>query len=249
MSIEEEYTEPSVRTREHVEMALKAFDISISSVKIYGLKNSGDIITIGESNSIKKTIAINEDVSELQSMSTSFHEAAHIKDDANNKIEKYAKCLTYAIVIPYVSMFNGVVRQTERMFSSRFVQTMIFASYGIFGIPLIFWFHKKAAIPWAIEQAEYRANKLAIKKLLSLDKFDEILVTLLNKQILKREYGYARLGGHPPAGLEYKAMKKTLQEHGYDVIKTHTDDAPNILEISIIKNGDILQKLIYKPKN
>lgn len=248
MSIEAEYVEPSRRTRRHVEMALKAFEIPISSIKIYGLKNNGILTTSGESNSIKKTIAIDEDVSELQSISTSFHEAAHIKDDVNNKLALYAKCLTHAVVIPYVFMFNGVVRQTERMFSSRFVQTMIFASYGMFGIPLFFWFHQNAAIPWAIEQAEYRANKLAIEKLLSMDKFDEILVTLVNKQILKREYGYARLGGHPPAGLEYKAMKKTLQEHGYDVIKTHPDDAPNILEISIIKNGDVLQKVIYKPK-
>ena len=238
MSTEKEFIEPSARTKSHVERALEAFEIPLSSIRIYGFKQSGNAISTGLANSATKMIALNENISELDSVSTSFHEAAHIKDDISNKIKIYAKWLTGAALIPYIALFPRSTQYIERMFISRLVQTIFCASYGIIGSSLGFWFYYNAAIPWAIEQGEYRADKMSIEKMLSLNELDPILTRLMNKQILKRNHRHKRIFGHPSAGAEYKAMKTTLQNNGYEVIKSHPGGSTNILEISVTKNGN-----------
>lgn len=235
MDNQKKLIEPSIRTKAHVEEALKAFGIALSMIKVYGFRQNEDLASSGFANSITQIIGINEEISDLDSIAVSFHEAAHIKDDTSNKIEIYAKYLTGITLIPYIGLFPRTFLFLERIIISPLVLMMMSASYGALGTSLGFWFYQNAAIPWSIEQGEYRADKLAIEKMVSLNHLDPILLLLADKQILKETHGEQRFLGHPPAGAEYKAIKRNLENHGYVVTKFHSGD---ILEISLTQDGN-----------
>lgn len=237
LAMEEKVHEPSKRTRTYVGQALRAFNIPLESVKIYGFTdpegNCG-----GWANSDRNEIAINESLNDLSAKYNSFHEAAHIKDHVSQKIPLYAKYLTASVLGVYLSIAPKLSKAAEKIAAQSKFRNPLLAfmggSYGITGILFGMWFHDNAAIQWAHEQGEYRADKMAIEKLLEQDALDPILKTLSSKKELELAFGSARIGGHRPARTEYKAMKKTIEKHGYKVSKYRLE---NDLRIDITKNG------------
>lgn len=241
MSDQNELTDPSPRTEAYVKRALEAFEIPLSSIKIYGFKKTGDVVSGGTANSISRIITMNETNSDLESLYTSFHEAAHIKDDINNKISMYAKWLTAAAATTYLPVLPALMSRLENRITSRLwipISTAIGAAYGVSFVSLGIWFHDNVAAPWAREQSEYRADKMAVEKLLSLGELDPILHELISKSILAESHGQARILGHPSANSEYKAMKRTLQNHGYEVARSRCGGERDTLKISVTRDGN-----------
>lgn len=245
----EQLHEPSKWTRSQVERALKAFEIPTESVQIYGFNSDG---VSGFSNSDNKIIAINERSHNFVQIITSFHEAAHIKDNANAKKPLYATCLTAGFLGGYASMLYKVLSFAEKAVMAKpklAIPSLAGVCSGlVLMIPLGKLFHENIAFQWASEQAEYRANKMAVEKLITLNKSElEKLVKLSKKGLLtyllwwqkslEQKNGNQRIGGHPPARSEYKATKKILEKNGYEVRKFRPEDAPDDLVIGVTKNG------------
>lgn len=231
--------EPSERTRKYVEQALKAFEIPLASVTVYGFTPPGSETLLGIASSEEGYIALNENTkSELGVQYVSFHETAHIKDEIHKKIDSHAKYLTATSVLGYFALSVKAFGNLQKTIQPRFLKPLSYVANGIFGFYCLGnWIHSNISVPWAHEQAEYRADKMAIEKLLSINEISPILMQLYSKKEAKKRLGNQRVYGHPPADLEYKAMKKTIQNHGYEVKKYRPTDAPNDLKIKISKNG------------
>lgn len=240
MHTQEQLHEPSQWTRSEVERALKAFEIPTESIKIYGFNKAG--ARTGFANSKDKTIAINEyGGNNLEQIMTSFHEAAHIKDNASAKIPLYAQCLTAVFLGGYVSMLPKLISFAEKRVNPRFtnhISAAIGSGCGALGAILAVLFYDNIALQWATEQAEYRADKMAVEKLIELNEIEPVVYNLMWKKLLEKEYGNQRIGGHPPARSEYKALKRILEKNRYEVRKYRPEDAPNDLKIKISKNGE-----------
>lgn len=209
-------------------------------MKIYGFKLNDKVVSIGFANSISKFIAINENISELDSIYTSFHEAAHIQDDVNNKIPVYANWLTGSATVGCLSGLPWLISRLETISPVRFLIPLSIAIGSCYGVSLVYlgaWFHSNIAVPWAVEQAEYRADKMAFEKLLDMNRLDPILSVLMDKWMLFEYQGYTRSHGHPPANFEYKAMKKTLQNRGYEITRYH-QSTQNLFRISVTKDDN-----------
>jgi hypothetical protein len=231
--------EPSFRTRTYVEEALKAFHIPSNSIQIYSFDEDG--IIAGWADSEGKIIALQENLDDIDCEYTSYHEAAHIKDEATRKIQLHAKYLSTTVLYTgLLALWYNLHATPKKLLRSPFFNLLAYlqtplhvASYTI----ACDWFHHKYAIGWASEQAELRADKMAVEKLIEQEKLGPILVKLLDKKFGKYLYGNIKLKGHPRHDTEYKAIKKTIQSYGYNVKKYRPIGNPNDLVIEISKNG------------
>lgn len=232
--------EPSPKTRAAVEKALKAFEIPAESVKIFGFRDNSD--TGGWANSDRKIIAMAEDIDCPHFLTyASFHEAAHIKDEATRKGPLYANyfyqtaALTSALGIS--APFLGKAIKAKTM-SSFFYHAAIFST--LFQITnFSFWlsnFYSNVARPWSSEQAEYRADKMACEKLIALGAIAPIVSHLARLKLKEKYEGYARTNDHPPARLEFNNVKRTLKKHGYDVFVKDSKERSAELYIAVIKD-------------
>ncbi|CAN5209470.1 hypothetical protein BH09DEP1_BH09DEP1_5220 [soil metagenome] len=238
MNNEEKLYPSPAWTRAQVERALTAFGILPESIKIYVGEDFG---CAGLANSDTKEIAINNNMSAIKIINTSFHEAAHIKDEARTKSKSHANYLTYTAITAYLSIIPKLFDSSHKIMRPKFAFPFAYCTslgYGLLGNYFGEWFHTNAAVQWAIEQSEYRADKMAVEKFIELNELEPIASKLIEKNILKKENGNQRTGGHPPARAEYKAMKKTLERNGYEVLKYSPHDAHDDLRIEVIKNDE-----------
>jgi hypothetical protein len=241
-AMQRELKEPSSRIRTAVERALKAFGVPVDSIKIYEEKNGQ---ATGWANSDKKEIGIDSEIKSNDLLNyASFHEAAHIKDDASNKILSQARQFIAAIttgsflfqsfLIP--KTFNKIAqfkKKTPWDFFGATIATSIAAGY----------FMQNAALQWAMEQAEYRADRMAFEKLIEHNDFEPICIALATKKAEQKVKGNTRSGGHGPASQEFNSMKNTLQNHGFTV---QTSKNATNLEIAITKNENVYASGILK---
>lgn len=243
----EQLHEPSKWTRSQVERALKAFEIPTESVQIYGFNRAGQLAGYSVN---AQAIAINEYYGEnAGQIYTSFHEAAHIKDFAGGP-DKHAAWLTRGFLVGYTSMYLSMFTKlvsfakkaiiTKPKFASPILTALFSGAAGAaaYAGPLSDLFYDNIALQWATEQSEYRADKMAVEKLIILNEIEPVVYKLMCKKIREEEYGNQRIYGHPPARSEYKAIKKTLEKNGYEVRKFRPEDAPNDLVIEVTKNGE-----------
>lgn len=82
----------------------------------------------------------------------------------------------------YLSIFPKVVSYSEKIIKPKFANSLlglIGAGYGAIGIISTIWFHDNIANNWATEQAEYRADKMVIEKLIELNELDPIAYKLI----------------------------------------------------------------------
>lgn len=230
--------EPSERTCKYVEQALRAFEIPLNSIKIYGFKRTEDNTSLwGIANSDEKFIALLEpSTSDYGITYNSFHEAAHIKDESSKKTRNQARVATGLVG----SIWAGTYILLNK---TKFVMDYInkhplglLAHFFYGGISAIStgWFHKHIAEPWASEQAEYRADKMAIEKLIEQNLLGPICHALSMQKLLEKTNGAAKMLGHSAASEEYKRMKKVAQSNGCEVKESTSNDD---LIISLAKNG------------
>ncbi|CAN5175354.1 hypothetical protein BH09DEP1_BH09DEP1_6890 [soil metagenome] len=233
--------EPSERTRNYVEKALKAFEIPLASIKIYGFEHAE---RSGWCKSDKKEIAMCEHMNDLFTEYISFHEAAHMKDDAARKIKNHSEFATGflgGVWLGTYALLNKTALIKEYMNTHPLIGILAHAVYGGIGALSTCWFHFNIARPWATEQAEYRADKMAIEKLIDLNQLNPILMHLVSLKISEKKDGNKKINGHPASVKEYTANKKTLEKHGYQAKETKEN---NDLIISLTKNEHSAQAIV-----
>jgi hypothetical protein len=224
-------SEPSDRIRNYIHNALEAFEIPKESVKIYGFtySNVGSFegaLPAGITDSGTREIAMHENLSDSFTEYASFHEVAHMKDNASKKTRMHAALLTGAFGIPCLSLpFFLSKTETAKYAAYSFPIPFFLASlaYDCTITILLRQFYSNIAHPWAVEQCEYRADKMAIEKLIELSKNDPKKLCIIMEFISCKKtdkYEHKKQLGHPSSVKEYAAAKKVLEKNGFAVTET-----------------------------
>ena len=235
-----ELKEPSTRTRNAVEKALKAFDIPVESVNIYEEVMPGPGAW---ANSDKRQICIDEFITDDDRLTyTSFHEVAHIKDSANSKIRSHKFWATASVALASYAITSSTAFGFKKIasFANRHPWRFMGSFIGINTLgPL--WFGILFDNPmhaWATEQAEHRADRMACEKLIELNEIKPIAEELASKKLLEKTFGNTkRHAGHAPAGNEFKRFEETLKNHGFTVTTAKSEQNPADLLITISKDN------------
>lgn len=219
---------PSDRIRNYISNALEAFEIPKESVKIYGftysnVENFEGVLPAGITNSDTREIAMNENLSDNFTEYASFHEVAHMKDNAIKKSRIHAALLTGALGMPFLSLpFFLSKTETAKYAAHSFPIPFFLASltYDCTVAILLRQFYSTIAHPWAVEQCEYRADKMAIEKLIELSKNDPKKLCIIMEFISYKKtdkYEHKKQLGHSASSKEYAAAKKVLEKNGFTV--------------------------------